>query len=97
MKDRYDTVIVGARCAGAALATYLSRAGASVLLLDKSRLPSDQVLSTHTLHPAGMDVLDEVGIGADIRRVSPPMHVMRSPARRRWGILPPGGLSRSVP
>ena len=35
------------------------RAGASVLLLDKDRLPSDQILSTHTIHPPGLDVLDD--------------------------------------
>ena len=45
-ESRYDVVIVGARCAGATLATFLARAGASVLLLDKDRLPSDQILST---------------------------------------------------
>ena len=55
----YDVVIVGARCAGASLATLLSRAGVSVLLLDKDPLPSDQIISTHTIHPPGIDVLDE--------------------------------------
>jgi choline dehydrogenase-like flavoprotein len=39
---RYDVVIVGARCAGATLATFLARAGASVLRLDKERLPPSQ-------------------------------------------------------
>ena len=60
----YDVVIVGARCAGATLATFLVRAGASVLLLEKDRLRSDQILSTHTIHPPGLDILDEVGVGA---------------------------------
>ena len=63
----YDVVIVGARCAGASLATQLARTGASVLLLDKDPLPSDQVLSTHTIHPPGIDVLDELGVGAAVR------------------------------
>ena len=49
--SRYDVVIVGARCAGATLATFLARAGASVLLLDKDPLSRDQILSTHTIHP----------------------------------------------
>jgi 2-polyprenyl-6-methoxyphenol hydroxylase-like FAD-dependent oxidoreductase len=53
----YDAIIVGARCAGATLATYLARSGASVLLLDKDKQPSDQILSTHTIHPPGIDVL----------------------------------------
>lgn len=60
---RYDTVIVGARCAGASLATLLARRGARVLVVDRDRLPSDQVLSTHTIHPPGVDVLDELGVG----------------------------------
>jgi menaquinone-9 beta-reductase len=73
----YDVVIVGARCAGATLATFLVRAGASVLLLEKDRLRSDQILSTHTIHPPGLDVLDEVGVGDAVRAVAPPTHVVR--------------------
>ena len=76
-RARYDVVIVGARCAGATLATFLARAGASVLLLDKDRLPSDQILSTHTIHPPGLDVLDEVGVGDAVRAVAPPTHIVR--------------------
>ena len=47
------------------------------MLLDKARLPSDQILSTHTIHPPGLDVLDEVGVGDAVRAVSPPMHIVR--------------------
>ena len=75
--SRHDVVNVGARCAGATLATFLARGGASVLLLDKDRLPSDQILSTHTIHPAGLDVLDEVGIGDAVRAVAPATHIVR--------------------
>jgi menaquinone-9 beta-reductase len=63
-ESRYDVVIVGARCAGATLATFLARGGASVVLLDKDRLPSDQILSTHTIHPPGLDFLDESDLEA---------------------------------
>ena len=76
-QSHHDVVIVGARCAGATLATFLARAGASVLLLDKARLPSDQILSTHTIHPPGLDVLDEVGVGDAVRAVAPPTHIVR--------------------
>ncbi len=76
-ESRHDVVIVGARCAGATLATLLARAGASVLLLDKDRLPSDQILSTHTIHPPGIDVLDDVGVGDAVRAVAPPTHIVR--------------------
>lgn len=70
-------MIIGARCAGAALATYLGRAGARVLLVDKSPLPSDVVLSTHTLHPAGSRVLAELGLLAALRQRTPPIHKLR--------------------
>ena len=67
----YDVIVVGARCAGATLATFLARAGADVLLLDKDALPSDQVLSTHNVHPAGMCALDELGVGPAVRALAP--------------------------
>jgi 2-polyprenyl-6-methoxyphenol hydroxylase-like FAD-dependent oxidoreductase len=73
----HDVVIVGARCAGATLATFLARAGASVVLLDKDPLRSDQILSTHTIHPPGLDVLDDVGVGDAVRAVAPPTHLVR--------------------
>jgi 2-polyprenyl-6-methoxyphenol hydroxylase-like FAD-dependent oxidoreductase len=76
-QSRHDVVIVGARCAGATLATFLARAGASVVLLDKDRLPSDQILSTHTLHPPAIDILDDLGVGDAIRAVAPPTHIVR--------------------
>jgi menaquinone-9 beta-reductase len=76
-QSRHDVVIVGARCAGATLATFLARAGASVLLLDKDPLQIDQILSTHTIHPPGLDVLDEVGVGDAVRAVAPPIHIVR--------------------
>jgi flavin-dependent dehydrogenase len=74
---RHDVVVVGARCAGATLATFLARAGASVLLLDRDPLGSDQILSTHTIHPPGIAVLDEVGVGEAVRSVAPPTRVVR--------------------
>ena len=47
-QSRYDVVVVGARCAGAATAMLLSRAGHRVLLIDRGRYGSD-TLSTHAL------------------------------------------------
>ena len=43
-----DVVVVGARCAGAATAMLLARAGRSVLLVDRGDYGSD-ILSTHAL------------------------------------------------
>ena len=73
----YDVIVVGARCAGATLATFLARAGADVLVLDKDAMPSDQVLSTHNVHPAGMRVLDELGVGAAVRALAPACRIVR--------------------
>jgi hypothetical protein len=42
------------------------------------RLASDQILSTHTIHPPGLDVLDNGGVGDAVRAVAPPTHIVRS-------------------
>lgn len=76
-RSSYDVLIVGARCAGASLATFLARSGASVLVLDRDRLPSDHVLSTHTIHPPGIDVLDRLGVGEAVRAGTPPSRRLR--------------------
>jgi 2-polyprenyl-6-methoxyphenol hydroxylase-like FAD-dependent oxidoreductase len=47
---RYDVLIVGTRCAGAALAMLLARKGYSILGLDRASFPSDTV-STHFMWP----------------------------------------------
>lgn len=77
MSHRYHVVIVGARCAGATLACKLARGGAKVLLVEQGRLGTDCTLSTHALHPSGMSVVDELGLGAAVRQLSPEMGVMR--------------------
>ena len=45
---KVDVVIVGARCAGAATALLLARAGARVLVVDRGAYGTD-TLSTHAL------------------------------------------------
>lgn len=72
-----DVVIVGARCAGAALACFLRLQGLTVLLLERSAQGTDQVLSTHTVHPAGMAILDELEIGEPLRAGSRAMRHLR--------------------
>jgi 2-polyprenyl-6-methoxyphenol hydroxylase-like FAD-dependent oxidoreductase len=57
----YDVVIVGTRCAGAALAMLLARKGHRVLGLDRARFPSDTV-STHFLWPRTTHFLDTWGL-----------------------------------
>ncbi|HET7696347.1 MAG TPA: FAD-dependent monooxygenase [Vicinamibacterales bacterium] len=50
---RYDVVVAGARCAGAATALLLARAGHRVLLIDRGRYGTD-ALSTHALMRGGV-------------------------------------------
>jgi len=88
MLDRqFDVAIVGARCAGAALAAFLAKAGARVLLVDRDPLPSDQVLSTHTIHPPGVDILDELGVGEAVREVTPPSPTIRLRKGVAWADI----------
>ncbi|HEX2042658.1 MAG TPA: NAD(P)/FAD-dependent oxidoreductase [Acidimicrobiales bacterium] len=60
-RDAYDVVVVGARCAGAPLATFLARQGLSVALIDKATFPSD-TLSTHIFQASGVAVLGRLGV-----------------------------------
>jgi 2-polyprenyl-6-methoxyphenol hydroxylase-like FAD-dependent oxidoreductase len=48
IKSTYDVIVVGARCAGAATAMLLARAGLRVLAVDRQAYGSD-TLSTHAL------------------------------------------------
>jgi 2-polyprenyl-6-methoxyphenol hydroxylase-like FAD-dependent oxidoreductase len=48
-----DAVVVGARCAGAATAMLLARAGRTVLLIDRGEYGTD-ILSTHALMRGGV-------------------------------------------
>ncbi|MGX9788900.1 NAD(P)/FAD-dependent oxidoreductase [Mycobacterium sp. MMS18-G62] len=58
--ERFDVVIVGARCAGSPLAIMLARQGLRVCVLDRARFPSDTP-STHLIQPCGVDVLGRLG------------------------------------
>ena len=46
--SRYDAIVIGARCAGAATAMLLARSGLRVLVADRSEYGAD-TLSTHAL------------------------------------------------
>jgi len=58
---RFEAVIVGARCAGAATAMLLARSGARVLLVDRARYGSD-TLSTHALMRGAVLQLNRWGV-----------------------------------
>ena len=70
---RFDAVIVGARCAGAATALLLARAGARVLLVDKGVYGSDTT-STHALMRGAVLQLHRWGVlGAIVAAGTPPV------------------------
>jgi 2-polyprenyl-6-methoxyphenol hydroxylase-like FAD-dependent oxidoreductase len=53
-------------------------------MVDRDPLPSDQVLSTHTIHPPGVDILDELGVGDAVRSVAPPSPRVRIVKGSAW-------------
>jgi 2-polyprenyl-6-methoxyphenol hydroxylase-like FAD-dependent oxidoreductase len=57
----YDVIVVGARCAGSPLAMLLGARGYRTLLVDRATFPSDTV-STHLIHPPGVEVLKRWGL-----------------------------------
>jgi 2-polyprenyl-6-methoxyphenol hydroxylase-like FAD-dependent oxidoreductase len=59
--NRYDVIVVGARCAGPLTAMLLARAGYRVLVADRARFPSDTI-STHLIHPPGVAALRRWGL-----------------------------------
>jgi flavin-dependent dehydrogenase len=70
----YDTIVVGARCAGSPTAMLLARQGYRVLLLDKASFPSD-TLSVHYIHQAGVARLNRWGLLEPVIASNcPPIH-----------------------
>src|SRR3954453_8655269 len=72
VSESFDVIVVGARCAGAPLATMLAHAGLRVCVVDKDGFPSD-TLSTHAIQPAGVQVLERIGVLDALLEVAPPM------------------------
>ena len=71
--DRYDVIVIGARCAGSPTAMLLARQGHRVLLVDRATFPSD-TLSTHVVHPPGVAALDRWGAARPTARDQLPAH-----------------------
>lgn len=73
-QNRYDAIVVGARCAGAPTAMLLARKGYRVLVVDRATFPSDTV-STHLIHPPGVAALNRWGLLDRVRATGcPPIH-----------------------
>jgi flavin-dependent dehydrogenase len=60
-----DVVVVGARCAGAATAMLLARAGHDVVVVDRATFPSD-TMSTHAIARGGVVQLHRWGLLDDV-------------------------------
>src|SRR5687767_12363908 len=61
VNDKYDVIVVGARCAGSPTAMLLARKGYRVLVVDRATFPSD-TLSTHIVHPHAVAALERWGV-----------------------------------
>src|SRR5215207_5582909 len=92
-KGHYDVVVVGARCAGAATAMLLARAGHDVLLLDQAVLPSD-TNSTHALARGGVVQLARWGLLEEVLDSGAP--AIRSVAFHRYDGEAAGTVRRTV-
>ena len=60
-QNRYDAIVVGARCAGSPTAMLLARRGYKVLVVDRAKFPSD-TFSTHILHPPAVAAMQRWGL-----------------------------------
>src|SRR5207249_1385018 len=71
VRDMYDAIVIGARCAGSPTAMLLARKGYRVLLLDKASFPSD-VVSTHVIWQHGCEIMDRWGLLEKLARTGCP-------------------------
>lgn len=85
--DRFDVVVVGAGPAGSAAALAARRAGASVLLLDRSDFPRDKPCGDGIAAEA-LDVLESLGV---------PDSAAGYPAVPRLRLVAPGGAAVARP
>jgi 2-polyprenyl-6-methoxyphenol hydroxylase-like FAD-dependent oxidoreductase len=72
VSEKFDVIVVGARCAGSPLATLLARAGLTVGLVDKAGFPSDTP-STHAIQPSGVAALERIGVLGSLLDLAPPI------------------------
>src|SRR6266511_4869276 len=71
----YDIIIVGARVAGAILATRLGQLGHRVLLLEKANFPSD-TLSTSFFRAPALRVFEKIGVLEEVKSAAPPLGIL---------------------
>jgi 2-polyprenyl-6-methoxyphenol hydroxylase-like FAD-dependent oxidoreductase len=66
----YDVIVVGARIAGSVLASLLSQRGHRVLVLDRSRFPSDS-LSTHFFRWPALRAFQQSAVFDEVQAAAP--------------------------
>src|SRR5215218_6557671 len=71
MAERFDVVVVGARCAGSPLAALLARQGVRVAVVERTTFPSD-TLSTHVFEADGLAFLARLGLTERLRATGTP-------------------------
>src|SRR5687768_9718035 len=97
MAHTYDVIVVGARCAGSPTAMLLARKGYKVLVVDRASFPSDTV-STHLVHPPGVDALQRWGLlDRLVATGCPPVHTYAFDMGPFWITGTPGtGIETSA-
>ena len=93
--SRYDALVVGARCAGAATAMLMARCGLKVLVIDRGRYAADTT-STHALMRGGVMQLHRWGLLPRIVAAGTPQYGIPFTAKTscRWGSDPSMGSRR---
>ena len=92
-ESHHDVVVVGARCAGAATALLLARAGHDVVLVDRARLPGD-TNSTHSLVRGGVVQLSRLGLLDEVLATGAP--AIRSVSFHQYGPAAPAPVRLPV-
>jgi flavin-dependent dehydrogenase len=70
--DRYDVVVVGARCAGSPLAALLARQGVRVAVIERVSFPRD-TLSSHIFETDALTFLARLGVIDKLRGTGAPL------------------------
>src|ERR687894_307620 len=84
-RTKYDALVVGARCAGAATAMLMARRGLRVLAIDRGVYGAD-TMSTHALMRGGVLQLRRWGVLPRLLEVgTPPDRAGQRPGGRRAG------------
>jgi flavin-dependent dehydrogenase len=70
--DRYDVIVVGARCAGSPLAALLAREGVRVALVERATFPRD-TFSSHVFETDALTFLAGLGLIEKLRATGAPL------------------------